>query len=126
MRTLESTYWYGVKLLKEADKSFHIPKLSPYQQSTLPDVSEALTAVLDHMKKMKSEVLVGETEIFIFPGYEFKVCDGLITNFHLPGSTLILLVAAFIGERWREVYAEALRNDYRFLSYGDSSILFKT
>ena len=68
--------------------------------------------------------IIGNTEIFIFPGYQFRVCDGLITNFHQPGSTLILLVAAFIGEDWRKVYHEADVNDYRFLSYGDSSFLF--
>jgi S-adenosylmethionine:tRNA ribosyltransferase-isomerase len=66
---------------------------------------------------------MGETSIFIFPGYRFKACKGLITNFHLPGSTLILLVAAFVGEDWRTIYRHALSHDYRFLSYGDSSLL---
>jgi S-adenosylmethionine:tRNA ribosyltransferase-isomerase len=68
-------------------------------------------------------VLQGETSIYILPGYEFNVCDALITNFHQPGSTLIVLVSAFIGEDWKNVYSTALENGYRFLSYGDSSIL---
>ncbi len=70
------------------------------------------------------ETLVGTTEIFIFPGYQFKVVQGLITNFHQPGSTLILLIASILGDRWKEVYQEALDNGYRFLSYGDSSLLW--
>jgi S-adenosylmethionine:tRNA ribosyltransferase-isomerase len=69
--------------------------------------------------------LQGETEIMIIPGYDFKVCDALITNFHLPGTTLIMLVAAFIGNDWQKVYQEALDNNYRFLSFGDSSLLFR-
>ena len=76
------------------------------------------------MQRNNLNQLMGETEIFIFPGYSFIVCDALITNFHLPGSTLILLVAAFIGDDWVKIYQHALDNDYRFLSYGDSSILF--
>ena len=68
-------------------------------------------------------MIIGHTEIFIYPGYALKVCHGLITNFHLPGSTLILLIAALVGDDWRKVYDAALANDYRFLSYGDSSLL---
>ena len=75
------------------------------------------------MEKRGLSQITGSTEIFLFPGYQFSVCDGLITNFHQPGSTLMLLVAAFIGEDWQKVYNEALANDYRFLSYGDSSLL---
>ena len=124
MRTLESTYWYGVTLLNGGNKRFFVEKLSPYQDyKTLPDHKEALKAVLQHMTDLGTATLVGETEIFVFPGYQFKVCNGLVTNFHLPGSTLILLVAAFVGEQWRDVYQSALDNDYRFLSYGDSSLL---
>jgi S-adenosylmethionine:tRNA ribosyltransferase-isomerase len=67
--------------------------------------------------------LNGRTSIYILPGYAFRVCKGLITNFHQPGSTLLLLIAAFAGEDWKSVYREALANDYRFLSYGDSSLL---
>lgn len=125
MRTLESLYWYGVKILLKKDTTFKIEKLLPYEfeASLLPEPEEAFGAVKKWMEENQKELIVGDTEIFIFPGYAFRVCKGLITNYHLPGSTLILLVAAFIGEDWRKVYQEALANDYRFLSYGDSSLL---
>lgn len=124
MRTLESLYWYGVKLLSGDDTTFTVAKLAPYQDNTtLPSRNEAFEAVLRLMAAQHKDELIGATEIFIFPGYEFKVCDALITNFHQPGSTLILLVAAFIGDDWKKVYQYALDNAFRFLSYGDSSIL---
>lgn len=125
MRTLESLYWYGVQLIKEGDANFFVRKLSPYQypEDKLPDAKAAVAAVLHHMQQHELDTLVGETEIFIFPGYTFRICQGLVTNFHMPKSTLVLLIAAFIGEDWRKVYAHALTNQYRFLSYGDSSLL---
>lgn len=125
MRTLESLYWFGAKLILESDASFVIEKLMPYQyeQGNLPTKEESIKAILAYMDKQQVDVINGQTSIFIFPGYKFRICDGLITNFHQPGSTLILLVAAFIGKDWRKVYSEALSNDYRFLSYGDSSLL---
>ena len=124
MRTLESLYWYGVKLMR-GETEFFINKLYPYHHdaSDLPSKNEALEAVKAHLIQKELTQITGQTEIFIFPGYKFRICNGLITNFHLPGSTLILLVAAFIGEDWREVYKKAVANDYRFLSYGDSSLL---
>ncbi len=122
LRTLESLYWYGVKLLN-GDSDFFIPKLFPYRHSELPNKTESLNAVLDFMNQNETTHLIGHTEIFIFPSYTFRMCSGLITNFHLPGSTLILLVAAMIGEDWEIVYKEALAQNYRFLSYGDSSLL---
>ncbi len=126
MRTLESTYWYGVKLLENQDAVFFIEKLYPYKElNNLPSKDQAFKAVLSKMDVANTDYLIGNTEIFIFPGYEFKVCQGLITNFHLPGSTLILLVAAFVGEQWAQIYNEALEKDYKFLSYGDSSVLIK-
>ncbi len=125
MRALESLYWFGVKLCSDAKASFFIEKLFPYQHEahTLPDVTEALQAVWKHFEETGKEEIIGETEIFIFPGYEFKICKGIVTNYHQPESTLILLIAALIGEDWRKVYQEAMQNDYRFLSYGDSSLL---
>lgn len=124
MRSMESLYWYGIKLLQGKGTEFRIEKLAPYQQDTdLPDKAAALEAVLCHLKENQLDVISGKTEIFIFPGYTFRVCDGLITNFHLPGSTLIFLVAALVGEDWRKIYEEALNKNYRFLSYGDSSLL---
>lgn len=121
MRTLESLYWYGAKL-QSGSTPFSIDKKDPYQVPTVPK-NQALENVLAEMTKKKLERIGGETEIFIYPGYEFKMCDGLITNYHLPGSTLILLIAAFVGADWRSIYDQALANDYRFLSYGDSSLL---
>tara|TARA_R110000796_G_scaffold71409_4_gene162099 strand:+ start:18123 stop:19334 length:1212 start_codon:yes stop_codon:yes gene_type:complete len=122
MRTLESLYWFGVRLIN-GNEDFSIQKLEPYQSKHEASRSEAFSAILKWMDKNELSQVIGTTEIFIFPGYQFRVCDGLITNFHQPGSTLILLVAAFIGEDWRKVYQEAHTNDYRFLSYGDSSFL---
>ncbi len=123
MRTLESLYWYGVKLLKDPRSEFRIGQRDPYTIADPPSTEAALQAVARHMKIHGLGEIVGETSIFIHPGYSFKVCNGLITNFHQPASTLILLVAAFVGEDWRTIYDEALRNNYRFLSYGDRSLL---
>lgn len=123
MRTLESLYWFGIRLMNGIE-TFEIEKLEPYEyEQALPERAEVFRHMLHWMKENKVEVLSGKTEIFILPGYSFKVCDGLITNFHQPGSTLMLLVWAFIGENWKKVYEHALENNYRFLSYGDSSIL---
>ena len=123
MRTLESIYWFGVKFLKGDDLHLLIEKLYPYQHENLPSVEDSLKAILTEMDKKNTEEITAETEIFIFPGYQFKICKGIITNYHQPESTLILLIAALIGEDWRKVYHEAMTNDYRFLSYGDSSLL---
>lgn len=126
LRTLESLYWYGVLLSQDPEATFLIPKLYPYQHEgrTLPTLAESMQLIIESMDRQKIETLVGETEIFIFPGYTFRVCQGLITNFHLPKSTLILLIAAFVGKSWEKIYQHALNRDYRFLSYGDSSLLF--
>ncbi len=123
MRTLESIYWFGVKFLKGDDLPLLIEKLYPYQHENLPSVKDSLKAILVEMEKKNIEEITAETEIFIFPSYQFKICKGIITNYHQPESTLILLIAALIGEDWRKVYNEAMTNDYRFLSYGDSSLL---
>lgn len=123
MRTLESLYWYGVKLT-HGESAFFIDKSDPYSLETI-DRKEALNAVLQEMKKTGVEKIGGQTEIFIYPGYEFQICDGLVTNYHLPGSTLILLVASFIGDDWKKLYQAALDSNYRFLSYGDSSLLLR-
>jgi len=125
MRSLESLFWFGVKLVNlTLPVPFLIEKLAPYQKyNHLPTPKEALQAVIAYMEAKDLDELVGETEVLIFPGYEFKLCKGLITNFHQPGSTLMLLVAAFVGPHWRKIYEDALTNHYRFLSYGDSSLL---
>jgi S-adenosylmethionine:tRNA ribosyltransferase-isomerase len=125
LRTLESLYWYGVMLSQNPEASFRVPKLiadETPEEKTL-SLSEAMQEVLDYMDRKQLDQLMGETEIFIFPGYKFRVIEGLITNFHMPKSTLILLIAALIGDDWKKIYNHALTNDYRFLSYGDSSLL---
>lgn len=122
MRSLESLYWYGVKLLL-GEQDFFIEKLRPYNQTESFTAEQSLKAVIDYMSENNLSQLVGETEIFVFPSYEFKICKGIITNFHQPDSTLILLVAALVGENWKKIYDYALENNFRFLSYGDSSLL---
>jgi len=103
---------------------FLISQEDAYQLKPI-DKLKALNAVLKKMDNEDTNQLIGETSIYILPGYDFKTCDALVTNFHQPGSTLMLLVAAFIGEDWKKVYNDALVKDYRFLSYGDSSLLFR-
>lgn len=125
LRTLESLYWYGVKLMGDSNSEFDIDQQYPYTQANPAPVPEALDAVRRYMDVKKKDTITGETSIYIVPGYTFRLCRGLVTNFHQPSSTLILLVAAFIGNDWRKIYDEALANDYRFLSYGDSSLLLR-
>jgi len=124
LRTLESVYWYGVKLSNDPTSEFLITQEDTYQLHPI-DKSAALHAALKKMNDENTNQLIGETSIYILPGYHFKTCDALITNFHQPGSTLMLLVAAFVGGHWKEIYQSALAGGYRFLSYGDSSLLFR-
>ncbi|MGL1884928.1 MAG: S-adenosylmethionine:tRNA ribosyltransferase-isomerase [Reichenbachiella sp.] len=124
LRTLESTYWYGVLLTQDPNAAFFIEKDTPYQTEPT-ELRAAMQAILDKMDTIQTDVLKGETEIFVYPGYEFKVVEGLFTNFHMSASTLVLLVAAFVGPDWKELYTQALNNDYRFLSYGDTSLLWR-
>ncbi|MFD2574463.1 S-adenosylmethionine:tRNA ribosyltransferase-isomerase [Spirosoma soli] len=125
MRALESLYWMGTRLLYNVSNAFELDQHYAYNVSVdqQPTAQEALAAVLHYLTDTKQESIVAHTGIYITPGYSFKVCKGIITNFHQPGSTLILLIAALIGDNWQRVYNEALENDYRFLSYGDSSLL---
>jgi len=126
IRVLESIYWCGVKLYLKRENPFIIEKLIAYQLSeieNLPNLPLAITTLIEYLEKEKKGEIEGETSILIMPGYQFKIVEGLITNFHQPKSTLILLIAALVGEDWRKIYNEALKNNYRFLSYGDSSLL---
>lgn len=123
MRSLESLYWFGVGLLQKRLAAFVIPQYFPYTQEVGIPIHEAMQAVLDYMEANHLESIQGTTSIYIVPGYTFRVCRGIITNFHQPGSTLLLLISALIGDQWQNVYREALENDYRFLSFGDSSLL---
>jgi S-adenosylmethionine:tRNA ribosyltransferase-isomerase len=125
LRTLESIYWYGVKLVNNPDAPFSISQHDPYMQRELPSVKTSLEQILKYFDIHQIDNVTGETSIYIVPGYTFRVCDALITNFHQPASTLILLIAAFIGNDWKKVYDVALNHGYRFLSYGDSSLLVR-
>ena len=123
VRTLESVYWFGVKLLSGSSvERMHIDQWDPYGDLALQEVSrsEAFRAVLEWMEQRKTLVLHGETQLMIAPGYRYRVVNGLVTNFHQPKSTLLLLVSALIGDRWRTCYRFALDHGFRFLSYGDS------
>jgi S-adenosylmethionine:tRNA ribosyltransferase-isomerase len=129
MRTLESLYWIGCKILQG-----HRPPVGdvlleqwfPYQwNGPLPSSRQCLQAVADYMDRQEAVALQGETALIIVPGYRFQLTDALVTNFHQPGSTLLLLVAAFAGPGWKAAYRHALDHGYRFLSYGDGSLFFR-
>lgn len=130
MRSLESIYWLGHQLIHgihntlQPSESFNIDQWYPYHANGNFSSLEALSAVYDYMKLHNLKEISGYTRIMIIPGYKFRVCDALITNFHQPQSTLLLLVAAFTGNNWEKAYDHALANDYRFLSYGDSCLFF--
>lgn len=125
MRSLESLYWFGVRLRTSQPDPFHLDQQYAYNvpAEEQPSARQAVETVRLYMEQQKLTVLTAHTAIYITPGYQMKLCRGIITNFHQPGSTLILLIAALIGDAWRDVYKEALDSDYRFLSYGDSSLL---
>ena len=124
VRTLESLYWFGVKLKKNPDiEAMHISQWDPY---TLDDCgmeyAEAYGNILEWMARNGDDDLHGETQLMIAPSYRYRTITGMVTNFHQPKSTLLLLVSAFIGERWKEAYRYALDHGFRFLSYGDSCL----
>ncbi|MFP4024243.1 MAG: S-adenosylmethionine:tRNA ribosyltransferase-isomerase [Thiohalospira sp.] len=123
IRTLESIYWLGVKLMITGKLDLKINQWEVYKLPINITKQEALKNLLNYMGNNHLETLHAATQIMIVPGYTFKMTDVLITNFHQPKSTLLLLIAAFIGNDWKKVYEYALKNDFRFLSYGDSSIL---
>lgn len=123
MRTLESLFWYGQELSVNPESPFFITQNTPYRHTAVISKKESLEQLLACMDRSGTDTLIGHTEIYIYPGYTFRICSGLVTNFHLPGSTLILLIAALVDEDWRTIYDEALKTDYRFLSYGDSSLI---
>ncbi len=137
LRTIESLYWLGVKARKpEQSSGASIPEqasgiqLSQWEAYELAGhnifPTDALSALIEWMHKNALKRLITKTRIIIAPGYKMKIVKGLITNFHQPNSTLLLLVAALTGEDWRKIYAHALQNDFRFLSYGDGSLLWVT
>jgi S-adenosylmethionine:tRNA ribosyltransferase-isomerase len=126
LRTLESLHWIGVKLIK-GNVDFTLQQWEAYSLINEPvTYQESLKALLDYLKTHHQEQLYCETSLLIVPGYPFQSAKALVTNFHQPKSTLLLLVAAFIGDNWKMVYEHALKNNYRFLSYGDSSLLWRS
>lgn len=124
VRTLESLYYVGVKCIEEG-KPGDVMQWEPYGRDYRYGVPEALEAIVKYLKDNNLTELKVGTRIIIVPGYEFKIVDVLVTNFHQPQSTLLLLISAFVGGQWQKIYDFALERDFRFLSYGDSSILFR-
>lgn len=126
LRSLESLYWIGVSMI---EGSFNpatgavVSQWEPYRPHRNVTAGEAIAAILEYIESHPAGILEAKTSLIIVPGYRFRVVHGLITNFHQPKSTLLLLVAAFAGEGWHEMYDYALNNNFRFLSYGDSSLI---
>ena len=131
MRTLESLYFLGAQLYSLCSTpdtphaTLSVTQFEPYEREYTLTTQQALQAIVDYLDSTNQDVLHAETQIMIKPGYQFHVVDQLITNFHQPKSTLLLLVSAFVGGDWHTIYDYALAHDFRFLSYGDSSILFR-
>jgi len=128
VRTLESLYFIGMQILNDKvapDKLIRVEQWEPYQQKTDISTEMALRAILNYLNNHQLTVLHAQTQIIIHPGYVFRVIRGMFTNFHQPRSTLLLLVSAFTGENWKKIYDYALSHNFRFLSYGDSSLLLK-
>ena len=123
-RTLESLYWIGVMLKEQGMdlRPLHVEQWFPYENHEPLSVAEALQLVLDYLDRHGLTRLEASTALMIAPSYQMRVITGLITNFHQPKSTLLLLVSALIGERWKDCYRFALDNGFRFLSYGDSCL----
>jgi S-adenosylmethionine:tRNA ribosyltransferase-isomerase len=122
VRTIESLYYLGCRVALGRTEMV-VEQWEPYQDAATLSAYDALQALLDYLDAQGASTLHASTRIIIVPGYSFKLVKALVTNFHQPHSTLLLLLAAFVGEDWRRIYQYALANDYRFLSYGDSSLL---
>jgi len=128
VRTLESIYWLGVKIfLKTSDpsKDLSLSQWEAYKMIKTISVTDSLNALLLFLKEHGKTSLQASTSIIIVPGYEFRLTNGMVTNFHQPRSTLLLLISAWTGSKWKKIYSFALNNSFRFLSYGDSSLLLK-
>ena len=125
MRTIESLYWIGLMLMEEGleERNLHLNQWFPYQErETLPSAEESLSTILEYLNKYEFSELHATTALMIAPTCKINIAKALITNFHQPKSTLLLLVSALIGDKWKEAYQYALDNDFRFLSYGDSCL----
>jgi S-adenosylmethionine:tRNA ribosyltransferase-isomerase len=124
LRTLESLYWLGIRCLNGLEPN-EVMQWEPYQGNSKTTAQEALEALYEYAQSHQLKVIVAKSGICIVPGYEFRICKGLQTNFHQPKSTLILLVAAFIGKSWKNLYDFSLANNLSFLSYGDTMLLWR-
>lgn len=124
VRTLESLYYVGVGIIEEGEAK-DVDQWAPYAREYDYSLEESLDAIIDYLKARGETSLRVGTRIIIVPGFRFRVVDVLVTNFHQPQSTLLLLISAFIGGEWKPVYEYALAHSFRFLSYGDSSLLFR-
>lgn len=124
VRTLESLYWYASVLARNPMAEFDVSQWQPYESPATLSRKEALQLLLRKMENENLDVLQGSTRLMIAPSYSYQMIGAMLTNFHQPQSTLLLLVAAFIGDRWKRAYNFALENDFRFLSYGDSCLFF--
>ena len=125
MRTIESLYWIGVMLIEQGfeERNLHVNQWFPYQdRATLPSAKESLEAILKYLEMHHLDALHATTALMIAPSCPIMMTKALITNFHQPKSTLLLLVSALIGEKWKEAYKFALEHEFRFLSYGDSCL----
>ena len=126
VRTLESLYWLAVKIQKGILKTnLQVEQWDPYLIESNLSKEDALNILIQFLEDRNLDFVEASTEIMIVPGYQFKISDAIITNFHQPKSTLLLLISAFVGEDWETIYQHALDHNYRFLSYGDSSLLTK-
>lgn len=126
VRTLESLYYIGVTIASHPDagqEELHVRQWQPYETHPTMTTVESLQQILDYMKRHELEALHTSTQIIIAPGYTYHIVQKMVTNFHQPQSTLLLLVSAFVKSNWRTIYDYALAHDFRFLSYGDSSLL---
>ena len=126
LRSLESLYWIGHKMCTHSlvlNQPLRVEQWDPYAATDRIDYKESLRSVLKYLDQNHLDSLGFSTRLIIVPGYDFQIVNRLITNFHQPSSTLLLLVAAFTGNRWKDIYRYALDNGFRFLSYGDSSLL---
>lgn len=128
LRTIETLYWLGIKIILDpAIIDLHLSQWDVYEKEfSAPGISPtaSLEALVRWMENKNLKRMFTRTQLLIAPGYEFKIVKALITNFHQPQSTLLLLVAAAVGEDWKKIYNHALQNDYRFLSYGDGNLIF--
>lgn len=125
LRTIESLFWIGQNLMN-GSKELNLTQWTPYESHKIvASPMDSLNAIVKYLKLHNQTKLVASTQLMIAPGYEFKIASGIVTNFHQPKSTLLLLVSAMIGESWKTIYNHALENDFRFLSYGDGCLLLR-